>query len=353
MGRGAGRKRQPVLPKVERVELSEKHIGLRFIAFVLCLTLGLCALGFGIYGLMSSEPGWSRIEASTEEAYAAGDFTFDYLLGEDATAQRKVLTTVYTQQCLELGRLFDTTQAYEDCPYNLCYINSHPGEDVKVDPRLYSAFERLLGAGDKTVYLGALEEYYLNLYSERGGDIDPFTDPATAEDFRRLTGFAQSSVRVELLGEDTLRLEVDREFTDFAGELGLSCWLDFGWFRNAFILDCIAEELSARGYTQGLISSRDGYTRSLGGDVGQVSRSLYRWDGERAVETGRRELDTPVNVAALHGFPLGGDEGQAYVYQSAMLGSRAGEVSETALLSGTEDCAGLALELKKAVLKEE
>lgn len=104
------RKLPPALPKVERVELSGKHIGLRFIAFALCLILGLGALGFGIYSLLSSDPGWARIEATTEEAYVAGDFVFDYLLTEGATAQRKTLSTLYTQQCLELGRLFDATQ---------------------------------------------------------------------------------------------------------------------------------------------------------------------------------------------------------------------------------------------------
>ena len=107
MGRGARRKLPPALPKVERVELKSTHLGLRFIAFVLCLALGLSALGFGIYSLLTTEPGWARIEATTNEAYVAGDFVFDYLLGEGATAQRKALTTLYTQQCLELGRLFE------------------------------------------------------------------------------------------------------------------------------------------------------------------------------------------------------------------------------------------------------
>lgn len=352
MGRSARKMRQPVLPKVERVELDEKHIGLRFIAFALCLALGLTALGFGIYGLMSSEPGWARIEATTEEAYAAGGFVFDYLLEEDATAQRKVLTTVYTQQCLELGKLFDSTQTYEDCPYNLCYINTHPGEEVTVDPRLYRAFERLLDAGDGTFCLGVLEAYYLNLYYDRedirAGQADPFTDPDTAELFGQLS--SPTGVRLELLGDSTLRLEVSPEYAELAGGLGLDCYLDFGWFRSAFILDYIAEELSARGYTQGMISSRDGFTRSLGGDVGPVQRSVYRWDGARAIESGRQELETPVNAAALQGFPLEGDDGQAYVCQSAILGSRAGEVTETVLLSGKEDCVTLALELKESIL---
>ena len=46
---GNREKRPPALPKVERVELNETHIGRKFIAFVLCLALGLSALGFGIY----------------------------------------------------------------------------------------------------------------------------------------------------------------------------------------------------------------------------------------------------------------------------------------------------------------
>lgn len=348
MGRNAREKRPPALPKVERVELSDKHIGLRFLAFVLCLALGLCALGFGIYSLMSSEPGWARIEADSEEAFAAGDFGFDYLLGEGATAQRKALTTIYTQQCRELGRLFDATKAYEDCPGNLGYINAHPGEDVTVDPRLYEAFERLQEAGDRTVYLGLMEAYYLNLYYDRedvrAGQANPFTDTETAELFRQLAGFAESGAQVKLLGDNTLRLEVSPEYAELAGELGLECYLDFGWLRNAFILDCIARELSGRGYTDGVLHSRDGFTRSLGGDVGEIGLSLYRWDGGRAVETGARELGTPVNAAALNCFPMDGDDGRAYVNQSVLLGG--GNAPEETLLawSETEDCVGLALE---------
>lgn len=341
------RKLPPALPKVERVELSGKHIGLRFIAFALCLILGLGALGFGIYSLLSSDPGWARIEATTEEAYVAGDFVFDYLLTEGATAQRKTLSTLYTQQCLELGRLFDATQAYEECPNNLYYINSHPGEDVKVDPRLYKAFQRLEEAGDRTVYLGVLEAYCLNLYYDSGAEEDPFE--REQELLKQLSEFAESGVQLRLLGNDSVRLEVSEEYAALAGELGLDSYLDFGWLRSAFILDYIGEELSSRGYTNGLISSRDGYTRSLGGDVGPVQRSLYRWDGERAVETGRQELDTPVNAAAINGFPLDGDDGQAFVNQRALL-LDGGTVNETVIrFSDTEDCVSLALKVKAQV----
>lgn len=350
MRRGAKR-REPALPKVERVELNEKHIGRRFIAFLLCLALGLSALGFGIYSLLTTEPGWARIEATTEEASIAGDFVFDYLLGEGATAQRKALTTLYTQQCIELGRLFDATQTYENCQNNLCYINTHPGEEIEVDPCLYGAFERLERAGDRTVYLGMLEAYCLNLYYDSGGP-EAFTEPEAAGTLRQLAGFAESGVSLELLGEDTLRLEVSPEYAALAEDLGLDCYLDFGWLRSAFILDYMAEELSSRGYTHGIISSRDGYTRSLGGDVGPVQRSLYRWDGTRAVETGRQEMDTPVNAAAINPFPLEGDDGRAYVNQRVLLGERAAGVTETALLySSTEDCVELALKIKEGILK--
>lgn len=355
MGRSARGKRPPALPKVERVELNEKHMGLRFAAFALCLALGLTALGFGIYGLMSTEPGWAEIEASSGDVHCGGDLTFKYLFGEDATAQRKVLTTLYTQECTKLGKLFDAAQTYEDAPNNLCYVNTHPGEDIPVDPLLYQAFERLQAAGDRTVYLGILNAYYLNLYYEdqdiRGG-LDPFEDPDTAEVFRQLEEYAGSSVEVKLLGDGTVRLELDPEYEEFAGELGLDCYLDFGWLRSAFILDHIAGELSARGYTQGILASFDGFTRSLGGDVGAVRLGVYRWDGARAVETGKRELDTPVNAAALNGFPISGDDGRAFVCQSILLGVPAGAGAETVMLSSdTEDCVGLALEVLDSIKK--
>lgn len=346
MGKSARRRREPALPKVERVELSEKHVGARFVAFVLCLTLGLGALGFGIWSLLSTDPGWVKIEANAGDGSCAGDLSFSYLFGEGGTAQRKVITTLYSEECTRLGRLFDPMESYDS--NGLGYINTHPGEEVEADPLLYETLERLESAGDRSVYLGIANAYCLNLYyagGEKGpGEDDPLEDPEARETVERLLDYAQGSVEVVLLGDGKLRLDVDPEYAEYAGELGLECFLDLGWLRNAVILDRLAEVLGERGYTQGVIASRDGYTRTLGGDTGTVERSLYRWDGVRAVETGRMELEMPVNAAAVESFPLPGDDGRAYVCQRVRLWGRELPAETEISTSRTKNCLELALE---------
>ncbi len=349
MGGSARRKREPAMPKVEKIHLDERHMGARFIAFVLCLTLGLGALGFGIYSLLSTEPGWAEIEASSTEARCAADFSFRYYFRGDATAGRKALVTLYTQECIRLTKLFDTTESYEDCPGNLYDINTSINQEVRADHELYEILEQL--HDDPAIYQGLLNTHSLNLYYD-GRDI--FED-----DWSELADIAldRSALSLELLGEDRVRLNVSKECEALAGELGLNCYLDLGWLKNAVILDSLAETLSARGFTDGIISSRDGFTRSLGGDLGPVALSLYKWEDGKAVETGREELKTPVNAAALTCFPLPGDDGRAYISQNILRAGRSGEyappLTKTMLLtSENESCLDLALQAKENLLTE-
>ena len=61
--------------------------------------------------------------------------------------------------------------------------------------------------------------------------------------------------RVELLGEGRIRLFVSREYLEFARREGVECFIDFEWMRNAFIIDYLARELAAQGYTSGVLLS--------------------------------------------------------------------------------------------------
>lgn len=323
MGRSAREKRPPALPKVERVELKETHMGLRFAAFALCLALGLSALGFGIYSLLSTEPGWVEIEVSSGEVNCGGDFTFRYLLtgDTDPTAQRKRLQVVYTQASVTACKLFETAELYDDI-HNICYINAHPNEDIAVDPILYQAFETVAEQGDRTVYLGILDAFYLDLFvSEsdfQAAMFDPYSDPETETLYRELAAFANdpAHIQVKLLGNDTLRLEVSEEYLAYAKDLERESYLDFGWMKNAFIIDYFAGELNAQGFAQGILASTDGFTRTLGDVSEPQTMVLYDWAGGKVIEAARAELARPVNMVNLRAFPLNSrDEWRYYVYE--------------------------------------
>ena len=66
-----------------------------------------------------------------------------------------------------------------------------------------------------------------------------------------------------MLGDNKVCLNVSDEYLAFLQENGVDSLIDFGWLKNAFVVDYLAEVMIARGYTLGAITSYDGYTRNF------------------------------------------------------------------------------------------
>ena len=106
----------------------------------------------------------------------------------------------------------------------------------------------------------------------------PRENKETAAYFEEFLTYANDpdAVDLELLGDNRVRLHVSEEYLAFAAENGIDSFIDFYWMKNAFIVDYLAESLADAGFTNGSISSYDGFVRNL--DERDVSYSFNIYD---------------------------------------------------------------------------
>ncbi len=320
MGRTARSRDLPHPPPVEKIELSEKNQRGRLLAAVLFLAIGAVALAYGFLSLVSGEAGWREIEAADQADSCAGDFTFSYLVS--GAAENRAVTALYTQAAQTAGRLFSADQAYEGVN-NLFALNSHPNETLELDPALYRVFSLLEASGRRDLYLGPVYAAYRYLFQAQDDayarELDPWLDQETGAYYRQLAAYARdpAAVKLELLGDNRARLTVSQDYLRFAAENEIDHFIDFGWMKNAFLADYLAEALLAEGYTQGALSSYDGFSRSL--TPGDISYSLVLYDraGEGAVPAAVMDYTAPTAFVCLRDFPLDrGDSLRFYRYAS-------------------------------------
>ena len=274
----------PHLKPVEKIELSEKHIGWRIAFFILFLVIAASAFASCVGTFFSVEPGWHEIEAdSAGETNCGSEFVFMYYLGGsgvDATAENKALKIVYTDVCEMAHKLFHNKETFEGVT-NVYYINRHPNEVIEVDAGLYKAFEVIKQYENRNIYMAPVYSQYDEIfYCEDDSQLvnfDPRLNEEVADDYAKIAAFANDSamVDVQLLGDNKIRLYVSEEYLAYAKENYIVDFMDFFWMKNAFVTDYLAEEMIARGYTLGTISSYDGFTRILDSTENSYSFNLY------------------------------------------------------------------------------
>lgn len=302
---------------MERIELSQTHIGLRLGFAILFLVIAVSAFAYGISTLFTADPGWQEIKASSSAAInCGGDFTLLYELGASgtsATAEKKALVSVYTEAVVTAYRLFSADEGFTDL-VNVYELNRRPNEVLTVEAPLYEAFGLLERYGDRSVYLGPVYELYNGLFSCQEDwqteDFDPYVNPAVADYFAEAAAYARdpSSVRVELLGDGQVCLRVSEEYLAFARDNETSRFIDFAWLANAFIADYLAETLAGQGYTHGSISSYDGFIRNLDGRELDYAVNLYDFADGVIWPAGVMRYRGPRSMVYLRDYPLSGED---------------------------------------------
>ncbi len=317
---------------VQTVEISEKHLGLRIALLALLVVVALYAFGYAINTWISTEPGWQTISATSTSQNCGDDFTLLYNLGAGemgATAERRALIQLYNDLTVTGYELFTSDEEIEDC-YNIYYINQHPNEIIEVDPVLYEAFSVLDESGTRYLYLAdAYSVYFSMFYAEsddEAAEYDPTKNTQMGEFYLELGQYISNPVHVnlELLGDNQICLKVSNEYLAFAQENGLEKLIDFGWMKNALILDYIADSLIENGYTRGNLSSVDGFARGLGTDSEtEFYFTLYHREGNVISEVADIVYAGGMSCVYLHDYPLTDDDLQTryYVYDDAEIRS--------------------------------
>lgn len=293
---------------VTRVEISEKNKGLRLIAAIALLVIGVAGITVGIMSALKQDNGWQGIQISTQERSCAENFVLQYNFsqsGGQATAVNQKLRTVYAEACVKAYQQFTPD---EEIPgvNNVYHINHHPNEVVVVDPMLYAAFEKVTGT--PYLYLGPVYAHYYSIIFNASESAVTQLDPATSEEARaylhRVMDFVSDpeAVKLELLRDNQVKLHVREDYLAFAAEEELELFIDFAYLTNAFIIDYLADVLTAEGLTAGYLVSADGYTRNLC-DLGKFNFNIFDRVENLIYPAGVMEYQGPVSIVYFKDYP--------------------------------------------------
>ena len=147
---------------------------------------------------------------------------------------------------------------------------------------------------------------------------DPRTDSDLAGYVEQAMRFIRSGdIRLELRGGNRVCLVTSDAFRAFGEEYGIERWIDFGWQKNAFIADDMADALTAAGWTKALLSSRDGFIRCLD-ERGSFTLNLYAETGTGVQLVAQAEYSGPAALMMLMPEP-GGERRYSYRYKDGAI----------------------------------
>lgn len=306
---------------VKKVQLSEKHTTGRLIAAVLLGLFGAALLAHGFLSYLRTDSGWQEISASSDaDINCADEFVFQYDVGageQSAIVERKALVTLYTSATVKAYQLFNNDKAFDGIN-NIYSINTHPNEVLEVDEVLYHAFEQVQEYKNRYVYLApAYDEYDSVFYCADDSEIvnySPAFNADVAEEFAQIAAFAgdEKSVELQLLGNHQVQLYVSDEYLAYAKENAITDFIDFYWMKNAFIIDYFAEVLTENGFTNGFLSSYDGFVRNLDERETTYSYNLFDRQEDTIYPAAVMQYSGGISLVYLRNYPMNKEDYRHY-----------------------------------------
>ena len=323
MSRNA-RDNRPYVKPVTRVELDQKNVKLRWILVAAFFVIAMAAFAIGLNELLKTEPGWQSVRAASDQPNSGTEIVlmYDYSdLGATASQVSKALETKYSQISTDAFAIFSPDISKEGLE-NVNFVNASPNQEISVESALYAAFELLEQYGNRNIFLAPVYvEYDRAIQSEsdpEAMDKDPAKNPdvkAYIDELIRYTSDPQM-ISLELLGNGRIRLNVAQEYLDYAMENGIEEFIDFGWMRNAFVIDYVADQLTDAGYTNGYLASYDGFTRNLVETEQTFNMNLFNLKGKDITVPAVMEYVGRHSLVFLRSYPLDDlDEWSYYVYE--------------------------------------
>lgn len=336
--------RRPYLPRIQRIELSEKNIKLRWVLIVVLLAIAAVALTTGIKSMLETEPGWQEVEVTSSNLNCSRDFVLMYEFGADGTsptAEYREIALRYTQLTEAAYTIFSAESESGD---NLQYLNSHVNEPVTVAHELYLALEQMVRYDSRYPFLApaakAYEAVFLSANDAEAALYDPAMNVELASYVQKAAAYVADPemVWVEVLGNDQVRLNVAQEYLAFAAENEIDIYLDFGWMKNAFIADMIAEAMTADGYTHGYIASYDGFTRNLDDRGNAYSFNLFDRYEDTITIPAALTYEGPASIVYLRNYPLSEeDRWHFYAYETGAVTSVYLDIRDGMSVSSTDN----------------
>ena len=310
------RDNRPYIKPVTRIELKDMNPKLRILAVVVLMGIGAMALAYGFSQLLSIQPGWQQVEISSKKPNCSGDFVlmYDYSdYGGSATVANKALTNLYTEAAEKAYLLF-TAEAEDAAVQNLYQVNHHVNQTVSVEPELYQALSQIVTADNRNFYLAPVYVEYNRIFlcenEEEAVQYDPFFNEELRPYLQELAAFISNpeAINLELLGDNQVCLKVSDEYLSFVQEYEIETLVDFGWMKNAFIADYLANILEENGYTCGYLASFDGFTRNLDTRDREYTQNLFHREGTGVNMPGKLHYNGSQSIVFLRDYPMGDED---------------------------------------------
>ena len=365
------RDNRPYMRPVTRVELDQTNVKLRWILVAAFLVIAITAFGIGINEVLKTEPGWQSIRAASDQPNSSGEFVFMYdfsQYGATASQVNKELETYYTEICVDAFSIFSPDISKEGL-LNVHYVNASPNVVISVDPALYGAFELLEQYGNRSIFLAPVYVEYDRIFRSESDPEAAANDPARNPEVRtfidemiRYTA-DEDMVSISLLGDNRICLNVSEAYLNYAQENGIEEFVDFGWMRNAFVADYLAEHLAQRGFTNGYLASYDGFTRNLMETDQTFQMNLFNLEGRDIYLSASMEYTTPASLVFLRSYPLEElDEWSSYVYEDGCIvtsiidpvdGVNKSALTNLVSYSKNSDCAEILMQMMPIFVADE
>ena len=318
----------PPVRRIQRVELSESNVKLRMILIVVLLAVATVSIGVALSSALKTEPGWQRIQVQSAKANCNDDFLLEYDFtdaGSAASDGYKKLTTLYSTACEDAYRIF-SPDVQDGVFANVHDLNARPNEVVTVESALYRAFELLQQYENRNLYLAPVYTEYDHIFRSESeaeaASYDPAQNPELVADMEHLAAFANdpSMIDIQLLGNNQVKLTVSEEYLTFVRENEIEKLIDFGWMKNAFIADYLAQILADNGFTNGYIASFDGYTRNLDKRGNDYSVNIFHRAGPDIYQSAVMRYTAPSAIVFLRDYPMSkADVWHYYAFQNGRM----------------------------------
>ena len=363
-------RRDPVMPRIIKLEVSEKNMRGRLIAVVVLLAIAFTAIGVAVKDAFTTDPGWKVMDCYAEIVTYSDDFVFSYYLGTEgkATAEERAINTVYSKGMEDAFRFF-TDQPLEDGTKNLAYLNDHLNETVTIEGPLYEALEKLENAGLRYAYLAPVYVEYKPVFLSQNTSEAAVYDPMRNDELKAYVQEAAAyandpaHVRLELLGNDQVCLWVSEEYKAFLETHEIDTVLDLNWMTNAFVCDYVADLLIKQGFTKGFLASYDGFTRNLGGLEDEFRFNLFNRVDETYELAGSLGYKGAFSVVYLRDYPMNeADRWHYMAYEDGQItttfldpadGMSKSAVTDLVLYAADKSCVDLLTVAAPAMIAEE
>ena len=228
--------------------------------------------------------------------------------GTAANVEQRQLKSIYSQAVKDAYEIFHAETLFDGVK-NVAYLNQHPNETVEIPEALYQAFALLQKYENRALYLGPIYQEYVGMFlggsDEVAQQYDPDKNAEQGVYFAELLTFTgdENVIALELLGENRVVLHISQEYLEYAQAQQITCFVDFYWMKNAFVVDYLAQQVIAAGFTKGTISSFDGFTRNLDGDARGYSINIFDRKGQERYKAGTLQNIRATASVALRNYP--------------------------------------------------